>query len=115
MKEVKVFLHRHRVIDVIHALKRAGFHNQNCKLSMIDVKSALQTQQDNHEGEYSMEFGERVITEVKLELVCDDERIDDAVRIIRDNARTGKPIAGWIFVSEIVKAFPIDEGETECK
>jgi nitrogen regulatory protein P-II 1 len=114
MKEIKVFLHRHRVIDVIHALKRAGFHNENCKLSIIDVKGVLQAQH-NHESEYSTELGERIITEVKLELVCEDERINDAVRIIRDNARTGKPIAGWIFVSEITHAFPINGSVTEGK
>lgn len=114
MKEIKAYLHRHRVIDVVHALKRAGFHSENCKLSMIDVKGTVQAQ-DNHEGEYSMELGERIVTEVKLELVCEEERINDAVRIIRDNARTGKPIAGWIFISEIAQAFPIDSDVTKGK
>lgn len=48
-----------------------------------------------------MEVGEQAITEVKLELVCDDDRFDAAVELIRDNAHTGQARAGWIFFNDI--------------
>lgn len=103
MKEIKAFIHRNRVADVIRALKGAGFSN----LSVVDVKGMLAAL-DEREREYSIELGEETITEVKLELVCEDEnRTAEAVRLIQENAKTGQPEAGWIYISEIQAALPI--------
>lgn len=104
MKEIKAFIHRNRTADVVRELGRAGFRN----LSIIDVKGMLRAL-DARERDYSLEIGEEVITEVKLELVCDDAQVTQAVDIIRANARTGRPEAGWIYVSEVQSAFPIGE------
>ena len=103
MKEIKAFIHRNRVADVIRALKGAGYGN----LSVVDVKGMLAAL-DERERDYSIELGEETITMVKLELVCEDEsRTAEAAHIIRDNARTGQPEAGWIYISEIQAALPI--------
>ena len=103
MKEIKAFIHRNRAADVIRALKGAGYGN----LSVVDVKGMLAAL-DERERDYSIELGEETITMVKLELVCEDEsRTAEAVRLIRDNARTGQPEAGWIYISEIQAALPI--------
>jgi len=102
MKEIKAFIHRNRIADVIRILKDAGFQN----LSVIDVKGLLKAL-DTKEQNYSIEVGEKVITEVKLELVCDDEQVDEAVRLIREHARTGQALAGWVYVSDIINAMPI--------
>ncbi|MCG2599677.1 MAG: P-II family nitrogen regulator [Achromobacter sp.] len=103
MKEIKAFIHRNRAADVIRALKGAGYTN----LSVVDVKGMLAAL-DAREREYSIELGEEIITEVKLELVCEDEnRAAEAARLIQENARTGQPEAGWIYISEIQAALPI--------
>ncbi len=102
MKEIKAFIHRNRAADVIRALKGAGYGN----LSVVDVKGMLAAL-DERERDYSIELGEETITEVKLELVCEDERVDAVVRLIRENGRTGQPEAGWIYISEIQAALPI--------
>lgn len=103
MKEIKAFIHRNRIADVIRALKGAGYGN----LSVVDVKGMLAAL-DERERDYSIELGEETITMVKLELVCEDEsRTVEAAHIIRDNARTGQPEAGWIYISEIHVALPI--------
>ncbi len=103
MKEIKAFIHRNRIADVLRALEKAGFRN----LSIIDVKGMLKAL-DAQEQEYSIDLGEKVITEVKLELVCEDEqRTAEAVRIIQENARTGQSEAGWIYISDIQAALPI--------
>ncbi len=102
MKEIKAFIHSNRVADVVRALKDAGFQN----LSVIDVKGMLKAL-DTWEQNYSVEVGEKVITEAKLELVCEDGRVDEAVRLIRENGRTGQPLAGWVYVSDIIRAVPI--------
>ena len=103
MKEIKAFIHRNRAADVIRALKGAGVNN----LSVVDVKGMLAAL-DERERNYSIELGEEIITMVKLEVVCEDEsRAVEAVRLIQDNARTGQPEAGWIYISEIQAALPI--------
>lgn len=103
MNEIKAFIHRNRIADVVHALANAGFRN----LSIIDVKGMLEAMNER-EQDFSLEVGEPVITEVKLELVCEDEdRTALAIRCIQDNARTGQSEAGWIYISEIQTALPI--------
>jgi len=103
MKEIKAFIHRNRVADVIRALRGAGYSN----LSVVDVKGMLAAL-DERERDYSVELGEETITMVKLELVCEDEnRTAEAVRIIQEQGRTGQPEAGWIYISEIQAALPI--------
>ena len=103
MKEIKAYVHRNRIADVVRALDQAGYRN----LTVIDVKGMLRAL-DSTEQEYSIEVGEKVISEVKLELVCEDEnRTAEAIRIIRERGRTGQPDAGWIYVSQVLSAIPI--------
>ncbi len=103
MKEIKAFIHRNRIIDVIRALKKADFRN----LSIIDVKGTLKAL-DNKEQDYSVELGIAIITEMKLELVCDESRVDEATQLIQQHARTGQADAGWIYVIDIGQAIRID-------
>jgi len=103
MKEIKAFVHRNRIADVVRALGAAGFRN----LSVIDVKGMLKAL-DAQEQDYSIEIGTGVISEMKLELVCVDENSTaEAVRIIQEHGQTGQPEAGWIYISEIQAALPI--------
>ena len=103
MKEIKAIIHRNRVADVVHALKAAGFGN----LCVVDVKGMLKAL-DKKEQDYSVELGDAVVTEIKLELVCEDTRVDEATRLIREQARTGQPNAGWIYVYDIGQAIRIE-------
>jgi len=103
MKEIKAFIHRNRITDVIHALKEADFRN----LSIVDVKGTLKAL-DNKEQDYSVELGSAVITEIKLELVCDDAQVDEATQLIQQHARTGQTDAGWIYVIDIGQAIRVD-------
>jgi nitrogen regulatory protein P-II 1 len=97
-REVKAFVHRNRIADVVDALYQAGFQN----LTVIDVQGLLKAL-DNKEQRYSVEIGQKVITEVKLELVCEgEERTAQAVQLIRENGRTGQPNAGWIYVTGLI-------------
>jgi len=107
MKEIKAFIHRNRVADVVHALEAAQLCGDQCNLSVVDVRGTLAAL-DDRERDYSLELGDKVITEVKLELVLPDEQAEKAVQIIRENARTGQPRAGWIFVNDIGEAHAID-------
>jgi len=102
-KEVKAFIHRNRVADVVSALNNAGFRN----ITVVDVQGILQAL-SSKEQNYSVEIGQKVVNEVKLELVCDNEsRLAEAVQAIRQNAKTGQPSAGWIYVTEIQSVIEI--------
>ena len=102
-REVKAFIHRNRVADVVNALNSAGFHN----ISVVDVQGILKAL-SSQEQHYSVEIGQKVVNEVKLELVCDNEnRTAEAVAAIRDSAKTGQLSAGWIFITEIQSAIEI--------
>ncbi len=108
MKEIKAFIHRNRVTDVVHALKAAGFEN----ISVVDVKGMLKAL-GSKEMRYSMEIGEQVVDEVKLELVCAEAQVDSAVELIRNNARTGQGHAGWIYVSSIDASIRINGADIQ--
>jgi len=106
MKEIKAFIHRNRIADVVHSLKNNDFCKGPCNMSINDVAGTLKAI-DSKEKDYSIELGEGVITEIKLELICDNERVDEAITLIRESAQTGQDIAGWIYVYDIAKAIPI--------
>ncbi|VAW53314.1 hypothetical protein MNBD_GAMMA07-2362 [hydrothermal vent metagenome] len=106
MKEIKAFIHRNRIADVVHSLRNNNFCSGRCNMSINDVSGTLQAL-DSKEKDYSIELGEGVITEVKLELICDDDRVDEAITLIRESAQTGQDLAGWIYIYDIAKAVPI--------
>jgi nitrogen regulatory protein P-II 1 len=110
MKEIKAYIHNNRIADVIRALKESGQCNaggtSGCRnLNVIQVKSLLKV--DVGEQHYSIELAEAVINESKLELICEDDQVDELVGIINRTARTGQVEAGWIYVTDIVKAIPV--------
>jgi nitrogen regulatory protein P-II 1 len=97
--EVKAFVHRNRIADVVDALYREGYRD----LTVIDVQGLLKAL-DTREQRYSVEIGQKVITEVKLELVCEGaERTAKAIELIRAHARTGQAHAGWIYVTGLIE------------
>ena len=103
MQEIKAFVHRNRIADVVGALSSAGFR----RLSIIDVQGLLRAL-DSKEQQYSVEIGQKVVTEVKLEVVCETEsRTTEAISLIREYAKTGQPEAGWIYVSDIRSSIEI--------
>lgn len=109
MKEIKAYIHNHRIGDVIRALKDSGQCNTNvgCRnLAVIPVQSLLKAV-DAREQHYSVELAEEVIYESKLELICEDHQVEELVGIIEHAARTGQDEAGWIYVTDIIQAVPL--------
>jgi len=104
MKELKAFVHRNRISDVVHELKQAGYKY----ISVIDVLGLLKAL-SSQEQQYSVELGTKVVSEIKLELVCDDHQLDAAIDIISRQGRTGQKTAGWIYVTEVEQAIKIDD------
>lgn len=103
MKQIKAFVHRNRVGDIVHALDAAGF----TRLSLFDVKGMLRAL-SAREQEYSVELGEKMISEVQMELFCEDSDVAAAVDIFKKAASTGKADAGWIYLSTVEQSIRID-------
>ncbi len=103
MKYVKAFVHRNRVGDVVHALQEGGFR----QFSLFDVRGPLAAISPR-EQEYSVEFGGLMISEVQLELFCEDGEVVKAVEIVGSVGATGRRASGWVFVVPVESRQSID-------
>ncbi|MES2363417.1 MAG: P-II family nitrogen regulator [Pseudomonadota bacterium] len=110
MKEIKAYIHSNRVADVISALKSSvawtTVGNDEHNLTAYMVKGSL-VPLDEGERRFSVELGDEVINEYKLELHCSEEHVDELVKIIVASARTGRANSGWVYVMDVVSAVPI--------
>ncbi len=111
MKEIKAYVHRSRIADVIAALKDSpawggarGGRRHN--LAVYIVKGSL-LPLDNAEQHYAVDLGDEVVNEYKLELLCEDGEVEPLTAAITAAARTGQAVAGWITVIDVVSATPI--------
>ena len=102
MKVIKAFIHQHRVADVIQVLKAAGVSNL-----FVTIGQGMLVALDAGEQHYSIDLADTVIRECRLEFLCEDGQVDALVTAIRDSARTGKPDAGWVYVTDVIQAIPI--------
>ena len=109
MKQIKAFVHRNRVSDLIHGLEAAGFR----RLSLFDVKGLLRAL-NSREQQFSVEFGDQVISEVQMELFCEDDDVARAVEIFQRLGRTGRSEAGWLYVSHVEQSIAIDGAHKEA-
>jgi len=107
MKEIKAYVHGSRISNVLSELKSSAawsaVGDDGHNLTVYMVKGSL-VPLDDDERHYSMDLGQEVINEYKLELHCSDEQVTELVDIIRRTARTGKGDAGWIYVHGIDEA-----------
>lgn len=103
MKEIKAFIHRNRISDVVHELKQAGYKY----ISVVDVLGLLKAL-SSQEQQYSVDLGTKLVSEIKLELVCHDDQLENAIDIISRQGRTGQKTAGWIYVTNVEQAIKID-------
>jgi len=111
VKQIKAFIHRDRIAEVLQALNASGCRSlderSGCRnISVCSVQSLIDPI-DRGEQHYSMELAEPVVREWKLELFCDDAQTAQLVHVIAEAGRIGRNIAGWIFVIDIVEAIPI--------
>ena len=111
MKEIKAYVHSSRVAGVIAALKNSSAWGgertgRRHNLAVYVVKGSIMPL-DSGEQHYSMDLGDEVVNEYKLELLCEDGEVDEIVAAIQASARTGQAVAGWITVTELVQAIAI--------
>ncbi|MES2412955.1 MAG: P-II family nitrogen regulator [Pseudomonadota bacterium] len=110
MKEIKAYIHRNRVAEVISALKSSvawtTIGDDEHNLTAYMVKGSL-VPLDEGERRFSVELGDEVINEYKLELHCSEDHVDELVKVIVASARTGRANSGWVYVMDVVSAVPV--------
>lgn len=82
-----------------------GGHRRH-NLAVYIVKGSL-LPLDSDELHYSVDLGDEVVNEYKLELICEDDEVDEIVAALGSGGHTGQLIAGWITVSDLLLAVPI--------
>lgn len=108
MKQIKAFIHPHRINAVTEALRDSGLcdisNGTGCYNLTVSTIQRLFTGAEPSQQRYSVELAEPVIAEIKLELICDDPLADQLAALIK---QAGKPGVGWVFISDIQSAAKI--------
>ncbi len=108
MKEIKAYIRRDEINEVVERLQRAGapgvsvieIHSGGCGYAASPFEPHRALPVDRY----------RYLTIVKLEVMCADEQLDRLVDVIRTSCGTGNPGDGMVFVSDIVDAMRLREG-----
>lgn len=105
MREVKAYLRKEKVDDVVRALRDHGIEH----LTISHVRS-FGTGVDPRHQRVSFEAGTTYTEKAKLEFVCSEPEVEHLVPVIRAHAITGEPGDGVIFVSPVDYALKIRTG-----
>ena len=95
MKKIEAIIKPFKMDDVREALAEVGISG----MTVSEVKG--------FGAEYQVDF----LLKIKIELVLDDERVEQAIEAIESSAKTGKIGDGKIFVYNVESAVRIRTGE----
>jgi len=108
MKKIEAIIKPFKLEDVKEALVEAGISGMT--VSEVKGYGRQQGHTELYRGaEYVVDF----LPKIKIDLVVNDEQVDEIIKLISENAKTGKIGDGKIFVSTIEKAVRIRTGETD--
>ena len=108
MKEIKAYIRKIKVEEVVHALEKIGISN----MTILDVMEVGE-QADPKSLKLSIELIEKYANVSKLEIVCADDRVALIVKTLREAAYTGSPGDGIIYVTPVEHAIKIRTGGAE--
>jgi len=96
MIKIEAIIRPFKLENVQESLREEGFPG----LTVLEVKGY--GRQKGHKevyrgAEYNIEF----VPKIKIELICTDEMVEDAIRIILKECRTGEIGDGKIFISQV--------------
>ena len=108
MKEIKAYIRRDEINDVVERLQRAGAPG----VSVIEIHPVGYGYETNPFEPHSARLVDRYrhLTIVKLEIMCIDQQVDRLVEVIQESCGTGTPGDGMVFVSDVVEAVRIRDG-----
>ncbi len=104
MKEIKAFIKPNRTKQVVDDLRENGF---DCiTLSKAEGTGSLK----RPDAFPSLEFKITDSPVVKLEMVCNDEKVEQIVNIISERGRSTEPGDGLIYISDVENAYKVKTG-----
>jgi nitrogen regulatory protein P-II 1 len=102
MKKIEAIIRPHKLDDVRSGLQEAGFRG----LTVSEVKGY--GRQKGHSEIYrGAEYKISFLPKLKMELVCSDDKVDNAVGIILKFAKTGEVGDGKVFIYAIEEAIRV--------
>ncbi|HQC29667.1 MAG TPA: P-II family nitrogen regulator [Methylotenera sp.] len=107
MREIKAFIHAHRVSDVLQALKQVDTDGAQISNFAVFPVQALLHDTELKEARYSVSLGETVINEFKIEILCHEEAVPNLVEVIQRIGHAGDHEEGWIIVTDVLSAVPV--------
>ncbi len=107
MKKVEAIIRPHKIEEVHQELQEAGFTG----LTVSEVRGY--GRQKGHKeiyrgSEYNIEF----VPKMKIEIVCKDDMVEQAIEVIIKTAKSGEIGDGKIFISTIDDAIRIRTEES---
>jgi len=110
MKKIEAIIKPFKLEDVKEALVEAGISGMT--VSEVKGYGRQQGHTELYRGaEYVVDF----LPKIKIDLVVNDERVDEIIKLIIENSRTGKIGDGKIFVSTVEQVVRIRTGETDSE
>ena len=110
MKEIKAYVQRSRVNQVVDKLEQAGAPG----ITIVEIHPVGYGFEPNY---FEPQFEDAIkryrhLAIVKIEVVCAARKVNRLARIIADECRTGEPGDGMIFISDVSAAIRIRDGAT---
>jgi len=108
MKEIKAYIRRDEVNEVVERLQRAGAPG----VSVIEIHPVGYGYVANPFEPHTARVVDRYrhLAIVKLEIMCASTQVDSLLEVIQTSCCTANPGDGMIFVSEVVDAVRIRDG-----
>ena len=108
MKEIKAYIRRSHVNEVIDEVQKAGAPG----ITVVEVHPVGYGYEPNYFESHSSTVSERYRhwAVVKLELVCADEEVENLIKVVQEHSRTGEKGDGMVFVSDVSDAIRIRDG-----
>lgn len=108
MKEIKAFVRRERINQIVEELQSAGAPG----ITVTEVHPVGYGYEPNYfESNYRDVLSSyNYLAIVKLEVVCADEDLEKLVQAVQKLSHTGNKGDGVIFVSEVIDSIRIRDG-----
>ncbi len=107
MKKIEAIIRPHKLDEVQDALGEAGYPG----LTVSEVRGY--GRQKGHKEIYrGTEYNINFVPKLKIELICPDDRAENAVDIIIKTSKTGDVGDGKIFIYNVQDAIRIRTGES---
>ncbi len=106
MKKIEAIIKHFKLDEIRDALNKIGVQG----MTVTEVKG-FGRQKGHMEVYRGVEYEVKFLPKVKLEVAVAEDKLDETLKVIQENARTGEIGDGKIFVSTLEETIRIRTGE----